>query len=172
MPRDILGIPLLAYYPALAFTLLGVAVLVVPRAAIKRLFPESLLFGVMLSFVFAVLTRALGLMHYVHYGPFALLGSPVWLNLAWSPAIMMFLYFKPPIRTGFLFWAYLLTFSLLSAMLNEALHRLGLLVQPHWSSLGRFMVSAFWFYAAALCNERYTSGFHTSGAKTDEEPKP
>lgn len=155
LPKDMLGIPLFLCYPALAFILLGIALIAIPRRGVRRLFPQSLLFGFVLSFVFVVLTRALNLMHYVHYGPFVLLGSPVWLNLAWSPAILVFLYFRPGMDQTFLFWSYILGFSLMSAVLNEALFRLGLLVQDHWSSWARFAVGIGWFYAAALFDERY-----------------
>ena len=155
-----MGLPLLLYYPGLAFILLAIAVIAIPKAGIKRLFLESLLWGFILSFLVAVLARALNIFHYVDYGPFALLGSPVWLNFAWSPSIMVFLYFKPRISKTFLFWSYLLGFSLMSAALNESLFRLGLLIHVHWSSWARFLLAAGWFYAAALFDERYMQRVH------------
>ena len=92
MPRDILGIPILLYYPGLAFILLGIALLSIPKAEIKKLFGESLLWGLAFSFIFTVTMRALGAFRYAHMGSFQLLGSPIWLNLAWSPAILIFSY--------------------------------------------------------------------------------
>ncbi|MGE5598658.1 MAG: hypothetical protein ACM3XS_04700 [Bacteroidota bacterium] len=160
MPRDVLGLPLLMYYPALAIILLGIALAAIPRAEIKRLFIESLLWGTGFSFIFTVAMRVLGIFRYEHLGPFQLLGSPIWLNLAWSPAILIFLFFRPPMRRAFLFWGYLLTFCLVSAMLNEVLSRLGLLRQYHWSSPAQFLSAAIWFLGAALFNERYMIRFY------------
>ncbi|MGE5529932.1 MAG: hypothetical protein ACM3X6_12435 [Patescibacteria group bacterium] len=160
--NDYLAFPLILYYPFLAFVLLIMALVLVPGERMRRLFLESLLFGFVLSLFFAGTMHILGVFRYAHTGAFTFLGSPVWLNLTWSPAIMLYLHFQPPINKSFLFWSYLLSFSLLSAMLDNVLHGLGLLIYLHWSPAARYVVAAAWFYAASLAHERYFEPAHGS----------
>ena len=155
MVTDYLPIPLVLYYPFLAFTLFGMAVAIIPQPDIKRLFLESLAWGLTLSFVAEAALTVLGFFRYRYAGPFSALGSPIWLNFAWSPAIMVFLYFKPEMKKKIRFVIYLLSFSLLSAVLDVVLHKLGLLAYYHWSPIARFFLAMAWFYAAAFVHERY-----------------
>ncbi|MGE5551217.1 MAG: hypothetical protein ACM3ZC_11930 [Bacteroidota bacterium] len=155
MVADYLPIPLILYYPFLAFVLLAIALATIPRHGIKRLFLESLSWGFLLSFIFVASMTGLGFFRYRYAGPFTALGSPIWLNLAWSPTIMAYLYFKPEMKQTIRFLLYLLSFGLLSAFLDTVLNKLGLLLYYRWSPVARFFVSLAWFYAAASVHERY-----------------
>ena len=155
MNSDYLPFPHVIYYPFIAFTLLVISVVVIPRKGLRRLFLESLFWGLVLSFCFDAAMGALNIYHYRHMGAFAVLRAPIWINLAWSPAIMVYLFFKPPMKAAVAFWVYLLSFSLISAMLDDVLHKLGLLQYVHWSPLARLAVAVGWFYAAALVHEKY-----------------
>ncbi len=155
-PGTFLGIPQMTWwYPLIAFILLGVALLTVSRKDVQGLFFESLMWGFVLSLAIGATLTALHLYRYEHQGPFSFLGVPAWLVLAWSPAIMIFLYNKPRGNKPLRFWSYILAFSLLSAMLDAVLHRMGLLTYIHWSPLARFCMAAVWFWAAAYAHERH-----------------
>ncbi len=149
------GIPLFFWYTIFAFTLLIIALVSIPRRHVKVLFMESLFWGYFVSLVMSVVKIALGLYHYQHMGPFHILGSPIWLDLGWAPAVMMFVYFKPPIRQSFLFWSYLVAFCSLSADLDAVLHQLGVLVYIHWSPVARFFTVFVWLLVVAALDERY-----------------
>ena len=155
MEKGFLDLPLVLWYPFLAFILLAIVILTMPKKKIKELFFESLAWGLLASFIFSVVIDKLHLLDHVYHGPFSLLGSPIWFNLAWSPAIMLYLYNKPPMRKTIQFWIYLLSFSLMGAMLDQAFHGLGLIKYYHWSPLVRFFVGVIWFYGAAVVNEKY-----------------
>lgn len=154
MVSDFLPIPLTLYYPFLAFSLLAIALIGIPRLDIRRLFAESLILGFTLSFIFNVAMVGLGMFYYRYAGAFSVLGSPIWLNFAWSPSIMVFLHFKPAMSRKLQFLAYLASFSLIGALLDNTLHKLGLLVYVHWSPVIMFFVALAWHYAAALVHER------------------
>ncbi|MGE5551216.1 MAG: hypothetical protein ACM3ZC_11925 [Bacteroidota bacterium] len=155
---SLLGIPEMTWwYPIIAFILLSIALLTIPRKDLKSLFFESLMWGFVLSLAFMAAMNALHFFRYVHQGPFSFLGASSWLALAWSPAIMVFLYFKPPSNKPLRFWSYLLAFSLLSAVLDAVLHEMGLLRYYRWSPLARFCAAFVWFWASAYVHERYFS---------------
>ena len=161
MSHDSLGIRLILYYPLLAFILLGFALLVIPRREFRQLFPEGLAWGFLPSFVFVLIMHGLGFFRYRHAGAFSYLGVPVWLTMAWAPAIMVFLYFKPRVERHLEFGVYAASFSLLSAILDAVLHQLGLLVYYRWSPLARFLVTLVLFYVAGYVHQKYTEDRET-----------
>ena len=155
MAETLLGIPVMVWwYPIIALVLLAVALLTIAGRDIEDLFYESLMWGFVLSLAFGAALTALRIFRYEHQGPFTFLGAPVWLALAWSPTIMVFLHFKPLVAKPLRFWSYILAFSLLSAMLDAVMHGMGLLAYIHWSPLARFGVAVAWFWAAAYVHER------------------
>lgn len=155
MNNGFLGIPPEAWYPMFAFALFLIALAFIPRKHMRMLFLESLVWGFFASLVYLASGSALGLFHYRRAGPFAFLGSPIWLNLAWIPAILIFLYFKPPMKKPILFWSYLLLFSLMSAMVDTSFLHLGVLEHFHWSPAATSLVAVFWYLGASIVNERY-----------------
>lgn len=97
----------------------------------------------------------LGLFYFEHSAPFELLGVPIWKAFAWSPSTMIFLYFKPPLKRMALFAAYVVTFGLVSAMIDATFHGLGIIVYLRWSPFARFLLSVVWATALTFYSEAY-----------------
>jgi hypothetical protein len=154
MTRIFPRIPVDIWYVVFAFIVLGLSFIFVPRKNYRSLFYEGMIFGTLFSWVIISLLTALKLFHYRIYGPFAFMNNPIWLNLAWAPAIIIFLYFKPPMRSLLPFWGYLLSFSFLSAAIDRVLHNMGLLEYLHWSPAYRFVFSLLWFFAVSYLHEK------------------
>ncbi len=141
VPHDI-------YYFALAFLMVFFMLALVPAPDRRELFGLSLLWGFGGNLIFvAVFGGLLNLFHWQET-PFTFLGSPFVLNLAWSPAIMIYLYFKPEKKS--LFWLYLVSFSLVSAGLDAVFNQLGSLVYIAWHPAARFAVAVVWLLAANI----------------------
>lgn len=149
MIEEFFGLPFMAFYIIFAFVLLFVSLFLVPKKYFKLYFYDSLLWGFVISIIFTSTSSYLGLFKYQYLGPFSVLGSPLWLDLAWSPTVMIFLYFLPPKKMGKRFWVYLLSFSLLSMSLDVVFNGLGLLRYIFWSPMARFVVAFAWFYLVA-----------------------
>lgn len=144
------GVPIEYYYPALAFLLLALVVLFIPKEDFKRLFWISFLWGYLGSKSFAfVVGEVLHLYQWKHAMPFKFLGAPHWLVLGWGLAMMLYLYFLPKSKEWYVFPVYLLIFTMASAALDQIFHNAGLLEYIHWSPLHRFVLALLWFYGAA-----------------------
>ena len=59
MEKGFLNLPLVLWYPLLAFILLALVILTMPKQKIKELFFESLAWGLLLSFIFSVAVNRL-----------------------------------------------------------------------------------------------------------------
>jgi hypothetical protein len=147
--KEFFGLPLMVLYMVFAFSLLFISLFFVPKKYFKLYFYDSLLWGFIVSLLSESAFTYLGLLKYLYMGPFNVLGSPLLLNLAWSPTIMIFLYFLPPKNRKSKFWIYLLSFSLLSASMDTVFNGLGLLRYLFWSPVARFAVAFIWFYLTA-----------------------
>lgn len=79
---------------------------------------------------------------------FSFLNSPFLLNLAWVPAVMLYLYFLP--EANVLFWLYLFTFALVSAGLDSVFNQLGTLQYINWGPTARFIVAIVWLLGVTL----------------------
>lgn len=144
------GIPIEYYYPALAFLLLILVVLFIPKAEFKKLFWLSFLWGYLGSKVFVfILSELFKLFIWKKAMPFVFLGVPHWLVLGWALSMMLYLYFLPKSKEWYAFPAYLFCFSLASAALDQIFHNTGLLEYIHWNPFCRFLVALPWFYGAS-----------------------
>ncbi len=123
-------------------------VILVPREGIRRLFGISFVWGYLGSFIFIVTFSGLLNLFKWQETPFTFIGSPVILNLAWAPAILIYLYFMP--KTKHLFWLYVLTFSLVSAGLDAVFNQLGTLQYNFWGPPARFVVAVAWLLGATF----------------------
>ncbi len=144
------GVPVEYYYPALAFVLLALVVLFVPKEEYKKLFWISFLWGYLGSKIFVlVFGELIQLFKWKQAMPFEFLGAPHWLVLGWGLALILFFYFIPKSEEWYAFPVYLLIFSISSAALDKIFHNAGLLEYIHWNPFYRFVVALIWFYGAA-----------------------
>ena len=149
------AVPPDAWYPFVCLLLFTVVLGFIPKADIKRLFLEAFIFGFFGDAVFVMTATALHFLLHVRTGPFIFYGSPIWFNLAWSEGVLIFLYFKPPLARRARFLAFALAFSLLSAMMDLSLHRLGLIIYFHWSPWTRLGLTFSGMLVVAYLHERY-----------------
>ncbi len=144
------GVPVEYYYPALAFLLLVLVVLFVPREEFRKLFWLAFFWGYIMSKFFAIIIGSiLHLYQWKHDMPFEFLGAPHWLVFGWGLALMLYFNFMPKAKEWYAFPIYLLIFSLSSAALDQIFHNAGLLEYIHWNPFYRFMFAIAWFYGAA-----------------------
>ena len=136
------------YYLAYALTMFIVMLALVPRKEIKSLFWFSIIWGICVDLLLILLFRFLNLYIYVNDMPFDFYGSPILLNLSWSPAIILFIYFMPKRPEWYIFPLYLIAFGMIGTFIGIFLHNVGLLEEIHWHELLRFPVITSWFYAA------------------------
>lgn len=150
-----IGLPIEIYYPAFTFLMLFLTIIFVPKNKFKSLFWLSLIWGFLFSIFFVfVFGGLLNLLQWRHAEPFSFYGAPVWLNVAWLLAIMIYLYFLPTQKEWYYFASYLLGFAFASAILDKIFNQIGLLDYIHWNPFYRFLVALFWFYGAA-CHRNY-----------------
>ncbi|HEY8464058.1 MAG TPA: hypothetical protein VIM29_08595 [Bacillota bacterium] len=130
------------------------ALSLIPRKTIRKLFGYSLVWGYLGSIVFIKIFDhgLLNFFHWVEADPLVFIESPFLINLAWVPAIMIYLYFIPKPRH--LFYLYFLSVCLVSAGLDEIFHQLGLLRYIFWNPFARFIVAVIWLYGATWHAEK------------------
>ncbi len=142
LPHDI-------YYLVFALMLFLFMVILVPREGIKKLFVLSFIWGFLGSLIFVLVFSSLLNLFRWEETAFSFFSSPFLLNLAWAPAILIYLYFLPE-KIKHLFWLYLLTFSLVSAGLDSLFYQLGTLQYISWGPLERFLAAVVWLLGAAF----------------------
>jgi hypothetical protein len=135
-------------YPIFALLILTLTLLFVPRPTIKQLFWFSLLWGSTVDVLLILLFRYLNLYHYLKLSPYDFFGAPMWLPLAWSPAIIIFIYFFPSRKEWYYSFFYLAAFSAIGLAIGMFFTQIGLLQEIHWNPLLRFPVQFLWFYGA------------------------
>ena len=137
------------YYPAFALTMFVFMLALVHRKEIKPLFWFSLVWGSGVDIFLILLFHFLNLYIYLNDMPFDFYGSPILLNLAWTPAILLFIYFMPKQTGWFSYVLYLATFGMIGTLIGFFLQNAGLIKELHWHELLRFPVITGWFYIAA-----------------------
>jgi hypothetical protein len=143
--------PLTLYYFAFPLGLLILLVIFLNRKEIKSLFWFGLIWGsVLTTVIIFILDDLCNLLKYQHVYPFTILGLPLLFDLAWTPAVMMFVHFLPDRKTGYPYYAYLVVFALINAANDEVFHQIGLLKYVHWSPFFRFLISLPYFYWLAI----------------------
>lgn len=140
------------YYPAFAVTMLFFVLAFVPRKEIKKIFWFSVLWGTGLDLILILLFKVLNLYHYVNADPFDFYGSPIFINLAWAAAVMLFLHFLPARKEKYILPVYISLYAVLGLFIGVFLTKAGLIVETHWNELLRFPVVYLSFYA---CYKHY-----------------
>lgn len=138
------------YYIGFALLMGGLALIVIPRKTIRHLFGFSLVWGYLGSLFFIIVFGGglFKLFYWRFSEPFTFFQSPFLLNLAWVPAIMIYIYFLPKIKH--LHLLFLFSFALVSAGLDEMFHRMGLLEYIHWHPFWRFIIAVVWLLGATI----------------------
>lgn len=135
------------YYVGFSSLMAALAIILIPRKAIHKIFGFSLVWGYLGSLFFVkTFDQGLNLFHWEAANPFIFFKSPFLLNLAWVPAIMIYLYFIP--KPKHLFYLYVFSFCLVSAGLDEVFNRIGVLTYIFWNPFLRFLVAFLWLYGA------------------------
>ncbi len=134
------------YYPAFAFIMLFFVLVFVPRKELKKIFWFSLLWGTGLDVTLVLLFKALKLYHYVNADPFNFYGSPMFINLAWAAAVMLFIYFLPARKEKYILLLYIATYAMLGVFIGVFLTKAGLIVETRWNVLLRFPIIYLAFY--------------------------
>jgi hypothetical protein len=113
-----LKLPNSLYYPAFALTMLFFVLVFVPRKEIKKIFWFSVLWGTGLDVLLVLLFKALNLYHYINADPFDFYGSPIFINLAWAAAVMLFLHFLPARKEKYILPVYISLFAVLGLFIG------------------------------------------------------
>ena len=142
-------IPVEYYQPALAFLLLGLVVIFVPKEEFRKLFWLAFLWGYIGSKIFVVILDLLNFTKWEYIIPFEFLGVPHWLVFGWGLTMILFFSFMPKSKEWYAFPSYLFIFALASAALDNIFHNAGLLVYIHWNPCYRLVLTYLWFYGAA-----------------------
>jgi hypothetical protein len=137
------------YYPAFAITMFIFMLTLVPRKEIKSLFWFSLIWGPGVDLSLILLFRFLKFYNYVNAKPFDFYGAPLLLVLAWSPAIILFLYFMPKRVEWYVYPLYLGAFGTIGTFVGVFLHNAGLIEEIHWNELFRTPFIIAWLHFAA-----------------------
>ncbi len=135
------------YYPAFALVMLFFVLVFIPRAEIKRLFWFSVLWGTGLDFIVVLLMKILNIYRYSNASPFVFYGSPIFLNLAWATAVLLFFYFLPVSKIKYILYVYIGIYAMLGVFIGAFLKEAGLLIEIHWHVLLRFPLVYGCFYA-------------------------
>lgn len=143
-------IPLEYHYPLFTMIIFGLVLAFVPKNKVPQLFWTSLVWGFFVSVLFVLIFgKLLRLFHYDKADPFTFYESPIWVNVAWLGAVMLYLRFLPTREVWYVFPAYLLVFSFASMVLDKIFHQTGMLSYSGWQPFYRFLASVFLFYCSA-----------------------
>lgn len=143
--------PLILYYFAFPLFLLVLMVAFLDRKEIKSLFWFGLIWGsVLTTIIIFIIADIFNLVKYQHVKPFTILGLPLLFDLAWTPAVLLFLHFLPKKKPRYAYYSYIIVFCLINAANDEVFHQIGLLEYIHWSPLYRFLISLPYFYWLAI----------------------
>jgi hypothetical protein len=124
----------------------------IPRRELKKIFWFSLLWGTGLDLILVLLFKILNLYHYVKAEPFDFYGSPIFINLSWAAAVMLFIHFLPGRKEKYVIPVYTGMYAVLGVFIGIFLTKAGLIVETHWNALWRFPVIYLAFYA---CHKHY-----------------
>lgn len=142
--------PVRYYYPVFALLMFTLMLLLVPRKVIRRLLWFGMIWGAAVDLTLILIFSVwLKLYRYEQTFPFDFYGVPIWINLAWAAAVIMFLYFLPEGKLKVPFYLYLTAFSMCSVFIGEVFVKLGMIKEIFWDELLRFPVTFMWFYGVA-----------------------
>jgi len=143
--------PLVLYYFAFPLGLLLLLVIFLNRKEIKSLFWFGIIWGTILTtIIIFILSNIFHLLTYQHVYPFTIFNLPLFLDLAWAPAIIIFIHFLPDKKVGYAYYTYIVFFALLNGANDEVFHQIGLLKYIHWNPFFRFLISLPYFYWLAV----------------------
>ncbi|TGE39678.1 hypothetical protein E4K67_01375 [Desulfosporosinus fructosivorans] len=123
-----LDLPYLYYYLIFTFGLLFLILAFIPKLEIKKLFWFGLLWGSGLDFLVEYIYHFVHLTKYQHMAPFNIGVLPLWTILAWTPAVMLFIYFLPQQRERYIYWIYVIMWSTFISFVAMILRQLDILV--------------------------------------------
>jgi hypothetical protein len=143
--------PLIFYYFAFPLGLIVFMTILMNRKEIQSLFWFGLIWGsVFTTVIIFLVDDVFNLVEYQHAYPFTIFKLPLLFDLAWTPAIIMYLHFLPKPKLGYAYYSYIITFCLLNAANDEVFHQIGLLKYIHWNAFYRFLLSVPYFYWLAV----------------------
>ncbi len=117
-------------------------VLLVPPERIRALLPFGLIFGVGLPFaVIGVMQNWLGYWTYHQVDLVTLAGIPVFLSVAWFPAVIIFAHLLVQYRSPLLRLLLWLAIAVAVTLLQHALSVNNMLSLQNWSSGGTFILT-------------------------------
>jgi hypothetical protein len=142
---------LVFYYFAFPLGLMILMVVFLNRKEIQSLFWFGLVWGSgFTTLIIFLIDNVFKLAKYQHTYPFTIARLPLFFNLAWTPAIIMYLHFLPKKKIGYAYYSYIIIFCLLNAANDEVFHQIGLFKYIHWHPLYRFLLSLPYFYGLAV----------------------
>lgn len=143
--------PFTIYYFAFPLGLLLLTIIFLNRREIKSLFWFGLIWGSgFTTIIIFIIADVFNLLKYRHVYPFTVFNLPLLFDLAWTPAILLFLHFLPKKRLGYAYHSYIIVFCLLNAINDEVFHQIELLEYIHWNPIYRFLISIPYFYWLAI----------------------
>jgi len=126
-----LNLPYLYYYLIFAFGLLFLVLAFIPKTGIQKLFWFGLVWGSGSDFIVEHIYCFVHLTKYQHMEPFNVGLLPLWTVLAWTPAIMLFVYTLPQRKEKYLTWIYILMWCIAVTCVAVILKQLDILVFVH-----------------------------------------
>ena len=90
----------------------------------------------------------MNLFYYEQLEPFNFLGAPMWIPLAWSPAIILLIYFFPDRKEWYYQAFYITAFSMVGVGVGLFFKQAGLIKEVHWNGFLRLPLHVVWFYGA------------------------
>ncbi len=125
-----------------------ISFVVIDRERYRGLFFYGLVGGFLASSVFIGVMTAVGGFHYENFGSMHFFRIPIFITLAWIPAIMLFLHFMPGVGPVY-YWLYLLSWVLLSSMIQRGLEYKGLMIRGWFNEGIRAVFSLVWYYVVS-----------------------
>ena len=122
-----------------------ISFIVIDRERYRKLFPYGLIAGFLFATLFIGFMIATNGFHYKNFGALHYRGVPVFIAVAWIPAIMLFLHFLPRLGS-WEYFLYLLSWVLMSMMIQHGFELLYLLDTGWFNEPLRLVFSLIWFY--------------------------
>lgn len=123
-----LNLPYLYYYLIFALGSLFLVLAFIPKPEIRKLFWFGLAWGSGTDLIFEHIYYFVHLFKYQHMEPFNVGLLPLWTVLAWTPVVMLFIYFLPQRKEKYLSWIYILVWSGAIACVAAIFQQLDILV--------------------------------------------
>lgn len=131
-------------YPLWGITMLIVTVLIVPRKDIKYLLPYAFTGTLIISAVLIFSSKVIKAWTYLKTEPYSVLGTPIFVLLAWGAAMIIFLWTIPRYLPVWTHYFYIGIYGLGGVVLDIVFHQLGLRPFASWYR------SWMWFFPVFL----------------------